>query len=492
MTPALHGRRHAAQLLLPVPRIRPRLRAPAAGGGGLCWRFEQTEDGPELVLFADSTQPERGARRRQQRARWRHPLSRRQRRRDPGHGAGAAGHAQPARLARHGAELRLQGQAEHRSERAVACALWTQPAGAGILRAPGQYAYANRARPSATPTCAWRAGKRARSCGRALDGAHPARGHVADGHRCAAGSFGDAPAFTVLRVTSVGVNNLPPPAHARAGGAVRADPELLEELHARAPSGGLCAGDRTGREVGLCQLFRGDAGRVPWRPALLEDESLMAGNATERVRRRKAPSWSAPTAATARTAPTSCTATARPRAHPLSLAGRRRRHLLGARRPALAGGGMGSQFLPRIGQEVLVQFIENDIDRPVIVGALVQRAGRGRHRADAGRRGCLRRAMPSCFAGARPRAFGQGNLAGGHSPCGMARRATAPGIATGRAVGHPQQGVWRLPATTSCCSTIPMRRGGCSCVHPCRDRAESGAPDPCRRQLSRQLPGTGR
>lgn len=42
-----------------------------------------------------------------------------------------------------------------------------------------------------------------------------------------------------------------------------------------------------------------------------------------------------------------------------------------------AGGGMGSQFLPRIGQEVLVQFLENDIDRPIIVGALYNGQGDG-------------------------------------------------------------------------------------------------------------------
>ncbi|WP_445234426.1 phage baseplate assembly protein V, partial [Duganella rhizosphaerae] len=42
-----------------------------------------------------------------------------------------------------------------------------------------------------------------------------------------------------------------------------------------------------------------------------------------------------------------------------------------------AGGGMGSQFLPRVGQEVLVQFIENDIDRPIILGALYNGQGEG-------------------------------------------------------------------------------------------------------------------
>ncbi|MES2049054.1 MAG: type VI secretion system Vgr family protein [Pseudomonadota bacterium] len=42
-----------------------------------------------------------------------------------------------------------------------------------------------------------------------------------------------------------------------------------------------------------------------------------------------------------------------------------------------AGAGMGVQFLPRIGQEVLVQFIEGDIDRPVILGALYNGQGEG-------------------------------------------------------------------------------------------------------------------
>ncbi|WP_137009672.1 type VI secretion system Vgr family protein [Aquitalea aquatilis] len=35
-----------------------------------------------------------------------------------------------------------------------------------------------------------------------------------------------------------------------------------------------------------------------------------------------------------------------------------------------AGAGWGHQFIPRIGQEVLIDFIEGDIDRPVIVGVL--------------------------------------------------------------------------------------------------------------------------
>jgi type VI secretion system secreted protein VgrG len=81
-----------------------------------------------------------------------------------------------------------------------------------------------------------------------------------------------------------------------------------------------------------------------------------------------------------------------------------------------AGGGMGAQFLPRIGQEVLVQFMENNIDRPVIVGALYNGQGEGgvlptpagnsEHNAD-----------HAVFAQAHDhRVAGQGNLAGGNSP----------------------------------------------------------------------------
>ncbi|WP_239695928.1 phage baseplate assembly protein V, partial [Pseudomonas sp. NFPP02] len=44
---------------------------------------------------------------------------------------------------------------------------------------------------------------------------------------------------------------------------------------------------------------------------------------------------------------------------------------------AFAGKGFGAQLLPRIGQEVLVHFVNGDIDRPIISKALYNGRGEG-------------------------------------------------------------------------------------------------------------------
>jgi uncharacterized protein (DUF2345 family) len=74
------------------------------------------------------------------------------------------------------------------------------------------------------------------------------------------------------------------------------------------------------------------------------------------------------------------------------------------------------QFLPRIGQEVLVQFIEGDIDRPIIVGALYNGQGEGGTLPTPGGKADAE-ANVSVFESAHDHAVSaQGNLAGGHSP----------------------------------------------------------------------------
>ena len=91
-----------------------------------------------------------------------------------------------------------------------------------------------------------------------------------------------------------------------------------------------------------------------------------------------------------------------------------------------AGAGMGQQFIPRIGQEVLIQFLNNDIDRPVCTGAVYNGKGEGGlARTPGGKPGESDTSVFSQSSDHRP--SGQGNLAGGHSP---AWHGGAPGAAT--------------------------------------------------------------
>ncbi|MCY7370890.1 MAG: DUF2345 domain-containing protein [Polaromonas sp.] len=109
-----------------------------------------------------------------------------------------------------------------------------------------------------------------------------------------------------------------------------------------------------------------------------------------------------------------------------------------------AGGSHGSQWLPRIGQEVLVSFIDGDIDRPLVQAALFN--GRGEAGTPATPGGVATAAAPAGAAGAawyaadagaagNAAAFAlssdhmpsaQGSLSGGNAP---AWRGAAPGKA---------------------------------------------------------------
>lgn len=92
-----------------------------------------------------------------------------------------------------------------------------------------------------------------------------------------------------------------------------------------------------------------------------------------------------------------------------------------------AGPGVGSQFLPRIGQEVLVGFLDGDIDRPMVVGALYNGHGEGGIAPTPG--GAAAAGDPADLYGQagdhRPSA--QANRAGGNAPAWHGMSADADG-----------------------------------------------------------------
>jgi type VI secretion system VgrG family protein len=101
-----------------------------------------------------------------------------------------------------------------------------------------------------------------------------------------------------------------------------------------------------------------------------------------------------------------------------------------------AGPGYGTQFLPRIGHEVLVGYIDGDIDRPIVRASLYSGRGEGGLPATPGGQGA--EADATVFGNASDsRPSGQGNLTGGNSPAwhgaaaeGHANQAALSGIKT--------------------------------------------------------------
>ena len=82
---------------------------------------------------------------------------------------------------------------------------------------------------------------------------------------------------------------------------------------------------------------------------------------------------------------------------------------------AMAGDGFGAQFLPRIGQEVMVHFINGDIDRPIISKALYNGRGEGGVPPTPG--GAVGQSNLSVYEKANDQTpSAEANLAGGNSP----------------------------------------------------------------------------
>ncbi|MGX9733736.1 type VI secretion system Vgr family protein [Janthinobacterium aestuarii] len=383
---------------------------------GLAWRF----DGQTMVVFADSSQvcatPEDASSAQGGGLRF--------------HGArvGEPGDSVQALSARRSLQVGLSSvlSYDYKAKKAVAASVPTNTALGGkhapVLESydtPGQYCYASAAQAQRYAQLQMQAHEaraqlwQARSTVRTLRAG--TRFTLTQGPLPPAD--GAASEYVVLRVASIGVNNLPAPALEGLAELFGPIPELLEETVAQWGDGfpDVAAAIAQAQTSGYANCIEMITASTPWRPlqdgndarqharptALGSQSAIVVGadgqdaasGADEiycdrlgRVRIRF--HWQQETAAT-------CWVRVAQRA---------------------AGGGMGSQFLPRIGQEVLVQFLENDIDRPVIVGALYNGQGEGGTKptpggigGELGDAGVFQPAHDHAVAG-------QGNVAGGNSP----------------------------------------------------------------------------
>jgi len=386
---------------------------------GLAWRVEETEDGHGLVLFADSSQETAIAQ----------DASSEQ---DGGirfHGArvGEKGDTIQALQARRRVVSTLTTllSYDYKAKKAVAASAPSRQQFGKLptlesYDVPGQYAFASGAvadhyaelqmQSHEARSRQWHG----RSTVRTL-----AAGTRIDVTQGPLAAFGDeAAAYTVLRVTSVGVNNLPSPAVQALAELFGPIPELLEETlyeHAVADEDMALVIDQA-RKSGYANRFEAIPADVTWRPQLPGSEG------------RSHPKPTAPGAQSAivigpdgEDQPSGadelyCDALGRVRIrYHWQDAGDASCWVRVAQRTA--GGGMGSQFLPRIGQEVLVQFIENDIDRPLVIGALYNGQGEGGHAPTPGGQPSEGDDPAALFKPASDHTpSAQGNLAAGNSP----------------------------------------------------------------------------
>lgn len=382
---------------------------------GLSWRFEHNEDGAGAVLFADSTRscavPEDAGSAADGGIRY--------------HGVSAVElrdtvQALQMRRSLHASLVTvLSGDYKAKQSVTASAPSFTRP-GRGLpeleaYELPGQYAYANRslARRDADLRMEAREARaqlwQGRSTVRTLCAG---RSMTITGQPLA--RPGKAPAFTVLRVLSVGVNNLPPSATQALAELFGPIPELLEEFGRERSSTDLALAIERALKSGYANCFEAIPGDVPWRPVLLLDDadlSKPSAFGTQTAIVVGADGNDSPTGANE----LYCDRLGRVRIRFHWQDGEGASCWVRVAQRA-AGGGMGSQFLPRIGQEVLVQFLENDIDRPIIVGALYNGRGEGGVAPTPGGK-VASGSDASCFTPAHDHArSGQGNLAGGNSP----------------------------------------------------------------------------
>ncbi|SFC29819.1 type VI secretion system Vgr family protein [Massilia yuzhufengensis] len=380
---------------------------------GLCWRVEQTDAGPGLVLFADSSQdcavPEDASSAALGGIRF--------------HGARSVEEsdsiqALTAQRRLHASMTTLLSD-DYKARQVVAASSPSHYTHSKLpaledYDVPGQYAFSDRQQAQHYADLQME-GQEAR--GQLWHGRSTVRTLRAGTCMHVLGAplqqLAESASFTVLRVVSIGVNNMPPAAQHALAELFGPIPELLEDVVRSDMPDELALAIGQARSTGYANCFSAVATGIVWRPQLEGGGS-----------RPKPVAFGAHSAivvgADGNDQPSGadelyCDRLGRVRIRfHWQESGNATCWVRVAQRSA--GGGMGQQFLPRIGQEVLVQFLENDIDRPVVVGAFYNGQGEGGVVATPGGRRDSDADL-SCFEAAHDHsASGQGNLSGGNSP----------------------------------------------------------------------------
>ncbi len=298
------------------------------------------------------------------------------------------------------------------------------------------------------------------------------------GRSGASGAGREERRFLLTSVIHAGINNLPKDVSERVthivansleqGGAELLAPWVGTEVRAQA------------RATGYGNAFEAIRALVPWRPALTDAQG-------QRLNPR--PTVSGPLVATvvgADGAGGSAANASQDASQSAELSGSEEIHMdrLGRIRirhefqspgegstwvrvlQRYAGAGMGAQFIPRIGQQVLVGFIDQDIDRPLVLGALYDGRGEGGVAATPG--GQPGSSDTSVFARSGDHGpSAQGNLSGGHAPPwhGNDRCWAMVMKDFGGSTARPA-GFAKLPAGHKCGPTTPISSYGLSWVWP--------------------------
>ena len=390
---------------------------------GLAWRFEEQEGGHCLVLFADSSAdsavPEDASSASGGGLRF--------------HGArvGEPGDSVQALSARRSLHVGLSSvlSYDYKAKKAVAASVPTNMALGGknapLLESydtPGQYWYANGAQATRYAQLQMQAHEaraqlwQARSTVRTLRAG--TRFALTQGPLQPAD--GAAPEYVVLRVASIGVNNLPAPALEGLAELFGPIPELLEETVQEWGAGfpDFAAAIAQAQASGYANCIDMISAAIPWRPVHDGNDARQHATPTALGSQSAIVVGADGNDVASGADEVYCDKLGRVR---IRFHWQQGQQEMGATcwvrvAQRAAGGGMGSQFLPRIGQEVLVQFLENDIDRPVIIGALYNGQGEGGTKPTPG--GIARDQNDAgVFQPAHDHAVaGQGNLAGGNSP----------------------------------------------------------------------------